>query len=196
MTDIQFNELMNRVSTIIYYSCLVIGVTATLLSVFAYRQYRKSKKELELFESEIRQRFLKKHGHHNYFKDLNELEKDAERVRELNSEEIIEPKKTKANHKAEELEIKTYNLAFSFIETILAKLNKDGVSRYADHIALKLGVADRVAEKLLDVNRYQTIYNFVKLADLAGLEIYITLKDKKTFEVFDYMKISTEIEEE
>lgn len=75
MTDIQFNELMNRVSTIIYYSCLVIGVTATLLSVFAYRRYRKSKKELELFESEIRQRFFKKHGHHNYFMNLNKLNK-------------------------------------------------------------------------------------------------------------------------
>lgn len=96
----------------------------------------------------------------------------------------------------EELEIKTYNLSFSFIETILAKLNKDGVSRYADHIALKLGVADRVAEKLLDVNRYQTIYNFVKLADLAGLDICITLTDKETSKVLDYMKITTELEPE
>lgn len=96
----------------------------------------------------------------------------------------------------EELEIKTYNLSFSFIETILAKLSADDILKYADYIALELGVADRVAEKLLDVNGHQSIYNFVKLADLAGLDICITLKDKKTSEVLNYMKITTELEPE
>ena len=86
MNDTQFNEFMNQVSTILYYTCLVIIVTGGMVLAIVYKQYKKSKKEFELFESGLRERFLRKYGHHYYFRNLDQLEKDAERMRNLKEE--------------------------------------------------------------------------------------------------------------
>ncbi|MCA0388533.1 MAG: hypothetical protein LCH52_08560 [Bacteroidetes bacterium] len=93
--------------------------------------------------------------------------------------------------KSDEIEIKSFNLVFSFLESILARFKSKNIQKPTTYLAGELGTYRAYISKTFNSEGNLTVKTMISLANAAGLEIEILLKDKKTSEVFNYMEIAT-----
>lgn len=93
--------------------------------------------------------------------------------------------------KSDEIEIKSFNLVFSFLESILARFKSKNIQKPTTYLAGELGTSRAYISKTFNGEGNLTVKTMISLANAAGLEIEILLKDKKTSEVFNYMEIAT-----
>ncbi len=93
--------------------------------------------------------------------------------------------------RADETKIKTFNLVFCFLESLLARLKQQNVEYPVEYLAKELGTTKVNISKILNADGDFNIKSMVALANAAGLEIEITLKDQKTREPYNYIQIAT-----
>jgi transcriptional regulator with XRE-family HTH domain len=93
--------------------------------------------------------------------------------------------------KSNEIEIKTFNLVFSFVESILARFKSKNIKNPTTYLASELGTSRAYISKVFGGERNFTVKTLISMANAADLEIEILLKDKKTSQVFNYMQIAT-----
>jgi len=84
--DMQFEEFWNQLTIIVYWTCTAIIFVGTIVLIISYAKWKKAKKACDEFDRKIREMFFEKYGHYNYFKKLEDLEKDAEKIKKLKGE--------------------------------------------------------------------------------------------------------------
>lgn len=93
--------------------------------------------------------------------------------------------------KSDKIEIKAFNLVYSFLESILARFKDKKIKNPTTYLASELGTSRAYISKVFNAEGNFTVRTLISMANAAGLEIELILKDQKTSEVFNYMQIAT-----
>jgi len=93
--------------------------------------------------------------------------------------------------KSDEIEIKTFNLVFSFIESILARFRTKEVKNPTTYLAGELNTSKAYISKIFSGEGNFTVKTLISIANAADLEVELLLRDRTSSKVFDYMQIAT-----